>query len=145
MGWEFRVRNTGTIHSARKKFVRCCIERLRRENFCELPAGLRNFLPLISYPKGTMRRAFSLLFVFFLLLLLLPCCCRAQDASKIIDQYVKAAGGSKALGKVQTILVDGTVQAGGDDKPGTYTFRVKLPNRYYTELRGVGKTRYRSV
>jgi hypothetical protein len=120
--------------------VRCCIERLQGENFCELPAGLRNFLPLISYPKGTMRRAFSLLFVFFLLLLLLPCCCRAQDASKIIDQYVKAAGGSKALGKVQTILVDGTVQAGGDDKPGTYTFRVKLPNRYYTELRGVGKT-----
>jgi hypothetical protein len=140
LGWESRFRNTGTIHSARKKFVRCCIERLRRENFCELPAGLRNFLPLISYPKGTMRRAFSLLFVFFLLLLLLPCCCRAQDASKIIDQYVKAAGGSKALGKVQTILVDGTVQAGGDDKPGTYTFRVKLPNRYYMELRSGGKT-----
>ncbi|MGB9471414.1 MAG: hypothetical protein WBQ59_18865, partial [Candidatus Acidiferrum sp.] len=65
---------------------------------------------------------------------------RAQDASRIIDQYVKAAGGSKNLAKVRTLLIDGTVQSGGDEKSGTFSFRVKLPNRYYTELRSGGKT-----
>jgi hypothetical protein len=70
----------------------------------------------------------------------LPSFCRAQDASKIIEQFVKAEGGSKALSKVQTLLIDGTIQSGGDEKSGTYSFRVKLPNRYYTEIRDGGKT-----
>src|SRR5271169_250146 len=65
--------------------------------------------------------------------------CPAQDASKIIDQCVKAAGGAKALAKIQTLLVDGTIQTAGDEKQGTYSFRVKQPNRYYTELRTSGK------
>lgn len=67
----------------------------------------------------------------------LPCC--AQDAAKIVDQYVKAAGGSKTLAKVRTVLIDGTVQSTGNEAPGTYSFRVKLPNRYYTEMRSTGK------
>jgi hypothetical protein len=74
------------------------------------------------------------------LALVTPRCSRAQDASKIIDQAVKASGGEKTLAKVRTLLVDGTIQAGHDENPGTYSFRVKLPNRYYTELRNGGKT-----
>lgn len=66
--------------------------------------------------------------------------CLAQNASKIVDEYVKAAGGRKALAKIQTELIDGDIQAAGEATPGTYTFRVKLPNRYYTELRRGGKT-----
>ena len=46
----------------------------------------------------------------------------------------------KALSKVQTVLVDGTIQAAGDATPGTYSFRAKLPNRYYTEMRTGGNT-----
>jgi len=72
------------------------------------------------------------------LFLLLPEC-RAQDAGKIIDQYVKAAGGNKTLAKVRTFLIDGTVQSTGNDTAGTYSFRVKLPNRLYTEMRSAGK------
>jgi hypothetical protein len=72
--------------------------------------------------------------------LFFPRFCHGQDAAKIIDQSVKAAGGAKNLAKVQTLLVDGTIQAPGDQTPGTYSFRVKLPNRYYTELRSGGKT-----
>src|SRR5271165_3093320 len=67
-----------------------------------------------------------------------PCC--SQDASKIIDQYVKAAGGAKALSRIQTLSLDGTFQAAASEKPGTYTLRVKLPNRYYTEVRSEGRT-----
>ena len=66
--------------------------------------------------------------------------CRAQDAAKIIEQWEKAEGGAKSLAKVQTLLVDGAVQSPGDESSGTYTFRVKLPNRCYTELRSGGKT-----
>jgi hypothetical protein len=84
-------------------------------------------------------RRFLLLLCLAWLALPSPRLCRAQDASKIIDQCVKAAGGNKTLGKVRTILIDGTIQAGGDEKSGTYSFRVKLPNRYYTEVRSAGK------
>ena len=66
--------------------------------------------------------------------------CRAQDASRIVDQYVKAAGGSKTLSRIQTFALDGNIQWGNGEKPGTYTFRVKLPNRLYTEFRSEGKT-----
>ncbi len=74
------------------------------------------------------------------LLLLAPGLCRAQDAGKIIDQYVKAAGGSKALSKLQTLSLDGTFSGSVDATPGTYTLRVKQPNRYYSEIRVGGKT-----
>ena len=86
-----------------------------------------------------MRRHSLLLSLTGLALLCAPLA-RAQDPSKIIDQYVKAAGGSKNLAKVRTLLIDGAVQSGGDEKSGTFSFRVKLPNRYYTELRSGGKT-----
>ncbi len=58
---------------------------------------------------------------------------RAQEAGKIVDQYVKAAGGGRALAKVQTLTLEGTF-ASDDGKTGTYTLDTKLPNRYYSEL-----------
>lgn len=58
---------------------------------------------------------------------------RAQDAEKIIDQYIKAEGGAKNLAKAQTISIEGTLTS-ADGKAGTYTFDTKLPNRYYSEL-----------
>jgi len=56
-----------------------------------------------------------------------------QEAGKIVDQYVKAAGGGKALARIQTLTIEGTF-TGGDGKSGTYTLDTKLPNRYYSEL-----------
>ena len=35
---------------------------------------------------------------------------RAQDAEKIIDQYIKAQGGAKNLAKAQTISIYGSAQ-----------------------------------
>src|SRR6266403_4321033 len=57
----------------------------------------------------------------------------AQDAQKIVDQYIKAAGGSKALSKATTIIIEGAFHT-ADGKNGTYTLNTKLPNRYYSEL-----------
>jgi hypothetical protein len=58
---------------------------------------------------------------------------RSQEAGKILEQYVKAAGGSRALAKVQTLTLEGTFTS-DDGKTGTYTLDTKLPNRYYSEL-----------
>jgi hypothetical protein len=68
------------------------------------------------------------------LLICLAAPLHAQDASKILNQYVKASGGAHALSKIQTIALEGTVAAQNGGKPGAYTFEVKLPNRYYSEL-----------
>jgi len=65
---------------------------------------------------------------------------RADEAQKIMDQYLKAVGGSKAVSRLQTLAIDGTVRSIADEAPGTYTFKVKQPNRLYTELRTNGKT-----
>lgn len=58
----------------------------------------------------------------------------AQDAQKLVEQYLKAEGGSKALSRIQTVSIEGTFTNPGDGKSGTYTFSTKLPNRFYTEL-----------
>ena len=60
---------------------------------------------------------------------LLSTAASAQDAGKIIDQYLKAEGGRKALSKVQTLTLQGTFP-NADGVPGTFTFYVKSPNRY---------------
>jgi len=57
----------------------------------------------------------------------------AQDAGKIVEQYVKAAGGARLLAKIQTLTLEGTFTS-DDGKMGTYTLDTKLPNRYYSEL-----------
>jgi hypothetical protein len=57
----------------------------------------------------------------------------AQEPGKVVDQYVKAVGGAKALGRIQTLTIEGTF-TGADGKAGAYTFDAKLPNRLYTEL-----------
>src|SRR5205814_7438302 len=59
---------------------------------------------------------------------------RAQDEpGKISDQYGNAAGGGKALSRIQTLSIEGTFTS-DDGKTGTYTLDTKLPNRYYSEL-----------
>jgi hypothetical protein len=58
----------------------------------------------------------------------------AQDAAKIVDQYIKAEGGSKTLAKVNTLTLEGTFANAANEKAGTYTLIIKQQNRYYSEL-----------
>ena len=90
--------------------------------------------------KYSMRRL-PFIFALFAAVFCVAPRAQAQDAFKIIDQYVKATGGNKVLGKVQTYAVDGSIRPASDQSmAGTYTFRVKLPNRLYSEYRNEGKT-----
>jgi hypothetical protein len=56
-----------------------------------------------------------------------------QDAQKIVDQYIKAAGGAKALSQAKTITIEGTFHT-ADGKTGTFTLNTRQPNRFYSEL-----------
>jgi len=59
---------------------------------------------------------------------------RAQDATRIIDQYVKASGGSSKLSKLLTLSLQGSMTRASDGKTGAFTLDLKTPNRYYLEL-----------
>ena len=76
-----------------------------------------------------MRRLTYLTFISYLFVFSSPPA-HAQEPGKIVDQYVKAAGGSKALGKIQTLTLEGAF-TNCDGKGGTYTLDTKLPNRFY--------------
>ena len=76
-------------------------------------------------------RPLTILIAFLLTSVALPA--RGQEAGKIVDQCVKAAGGGRALAWIQTLTLEGTF-TGDDGKSGTYTLDTKLPNRYYSEL-----------
>lgn len=78
-----------------------------------------------------LTRNFAIAVAFCITLLAQPA--RPQDAQKIVDQYIKAAGGSKALSKTATVIIEGTLHT-ADGKTGMYTLNTKLPNRYYSEL-----------
>lgn len=57
----------------------------------------------------------------------------SQDPGKIIDQYRKAAGGSKVLSNIRTLTLEGTLTS-STGQTGSYTFNTRLPNRYYSEI-----------
>jgi hypothetical protein len=63
----------------------------------------------------------------------------AQDPNKIVDQYIKVQGGSKALSRVRTLTIEGTLIT-AEGKSGTFTFDTRLPNRYYSEMILDGKS-----
>jgi len=97
-------------------------------------------LPNLRIQKGTFMRK-SLPVVFTLLCATISACpASADEAQKVIDQYLKAVGGNKAVSRLQSLAIDGSIATQGDAVPGTYTFKVKQPNRIYVELRTNGKT-----
>jgi hypothetical protein len=60
--------------------------------------------------------------------------CPAQDANRIVDQYVKAIGGSAKLAKIRTLSMEGTFTRSSNGGTGAFTLDTRAPNRYYLEL-----------
>lgn len=79
-----------------------------------------------------MRRSASLILVS-LLFGTISYSANAQEPAKVVQEYVKAAGGSRALSKIRTLSIEGTFTT-DEGKSGTFTLDTKLPNRYYLEL-----------
>lgn len=78
--------------------------------------------------------AFSRTLIFVAALACAAAAAPAQDANKILDEFIKASGGSRSLRKLLTVSFEGTVTHPGDEKSGTYTLHLKSPNRYYLEI-----------
>src|SRR5437867_1313899 len=55
---------------------------------------------------------------------------RAQEEpGKIVEQYVKAAGGSKALGRIQTLILEGAFTSGDGSKAASILRSADTPHR----------------
>jgi hypothetical protein len=60
--------------------------------------------------------------------------CFAQSAQKIVDEYVRAEGGAKALARIQTASVTGSLTDDATGQSGTYSLITKAPNKFYSEI-----------
>ena len=60
--------------------------------------------------------------------------CRAQSAQKVVDEYVHAEGGPKALAKIKTATIAGSLVDGTTGKSGTYSLITKAPAKFYSEI-----------
>jgi len=58
----------------------------------------------------------------------------AQSAQKIIESYLHAAGGAKALAQIQTATLAGSLTEESTGKTGSFSLVTKAPNRIYLEI-----------
>lgn len=58
----------------------------------------------------------------------------AQTAQKVIDDYLRAAGGSKALAQIRTETIAGSLTEPSSGRTGSYSLLVKAPNQFYSEI-----------
>ena len=68
------------------------------------------------------------------LLLALSSPCMAQTPRKIIDEYLRAEGGAKAMAKVQSLTIAGSLREESTDTNGSYSLITKSPNKFYSEI-----------
>jgi hypothetical protein len=88
----------------------------------------------MSAVKSTPKRTVFAVLLAPVLIAILGTYAIAQNPARIVDQYVKAAGGARTISRIQTLSVEGTFTNAPDGKAGTFTFDTKLPTRYYSEL-----------
>jgi hypothetical protein len=67
-------------------------------------------------------------------LLALATNCLAQSPQKIIDDYVHAEGGAKALATAQSITIRGSLRDESTEASGSYSLISKAPNKLYSEI-----------
>jgi hypothetical protein len=60
--------------------------------------------------------------------------CLAQTPQKIIDEYLHAEGGARALAKIQTLTIAGNLRENASDTSGSYSLITKAPNNFYSEI-----------
>lgn len=69
-----------------------------------------------------------------------------QTPQKIVDEYIRAAGGAHALAHIQSLTIEGSLQVASSDESssqsdsqadpssGSYSLITKLPNKLYSEI-----------
>ncbi len=70
----------------------------------------------------------------FLFLAALAGVSNAQTPQKIIDEYLRAEGGSKALAQIRTETIAGSLTEESTGKTGSYSLIAEAPNQFYSEI-----------
>ena len=60
--------------------------------------------------------------------------CPAQTPQKIIDDYLRAEGGAKALANIRSLSIAGSLREESTDTNGSYSLITKAPNKVYSEI-----------
>lgn len=84
--------------------------------------------------KSGLIRALVLILVALFVSAIFGISAGAQNPGRIVDEYVKSAGGARAISRIQSLAIEGTFTCAADAKSGTFTLGAKSPNRYYSEL-----------
>jgi hypothetical protein len=58
----------------------------------------------------------------------------AQTADKVVDAYLRAMGGAKAVAAIHDATVVGSLKEEGTDRTGSFSLITKAPNRFYLEV-----------
>ena len=58
----------------------------------------------------------------------------AQTVQKVIDEYLQAAGGAKAIAQIRTERIAGSLTEESSGRTGSFALITKSPNRYYFEI-----------
>jgi hypothetical protein len=92
--------------------------------------------PRLSNRYRDVKMALATFRFYFVTLLLLAASssCLAQTPQKIIDEYLRAEGGAKALAKVQSVTIAGNLREESTDTNGSYSLITKAPNKFYSEM-----------
>ena len=84
--------------------------------------------------NGKMTRAIWRLYFVMVLSLAVSSTCPAQTPQKIIDEYLHAEGGAKALARMQSLSIAGSLREESTDTNGSYSLITKAPNKVYSEI-----------
>lgn len=60
--------------------------------------------------------------------------CAAQMPQKIVDEYLRAEGGLKALERIESASFAGSLQDAASGETGSYSLIMKSPNKFYSEI-----------
>jgi hypothetical protein len=74
------------------------------------------------------------LYFVVVLLLALSSTGFAQTPQKIINDYLRAEGGAKAMARVQTLSIAGSLREESTDTNGSYSLITRAPNKFYYEI-----------
>src|ERR1700678_740326 len=58
----------------------------------------------------------------------------AQTVQKVIDEYLQAQGGKKAVAQIRTETIAGSLIEEASGKTGSWSLITKAPNRFYFEI-----------
>ena len=64
----------------------------------------------------------------------LPAAAAPVTAQKVVDEYLRAMGGSKAITRVTNAAIAGSLTEAASGSSGSFSVFTKAPNRYYSEI-----------